>query len=63
MGRSMIWLCSLDDFEAHFQRTLLVEIRALVACLKSEDGIKTECLQTKWDASFLEGKGKNSGAN
>jgi len=50
-----------------FQNTLIVEIRPLVTWLKStlllkiecrdtHIYMKTECLQTKWDAAFLGGK-------
>jgi len=54
----------------YFQSTLIVEIRTLVVWLKSSlllkiecwDShicMKTKCLQTKWNATFLGGKGKD----
>jgi len=54
----------------NFEPTLLLEIRILVAwlnsiellkieCQDSHIYMKTDCLPTKWDAAFLEGKGKD----
>jgi hypothetical protein len=57
-------LFSRKDSLEQFQCTLLVEIRTLVTWLKSilllkiechetHTYMKTECLQTKWDAAFI----------
>ncbi len=61
---------SQKSIQIIFQNTLIVEIGTLAARLKStlwlkigcqntQIYMKTECLQTKWDAVFLGGKGKD----